>query len=105
MSKIKEIEKNHLGLEESLSKLEKHYDYDDIEYKGIRDVGNLCVLSIDEDYYKTIRTSIAFNSNYFECESKGEKDKTLSMIEYLNMIRPYLGDIINDHKAQGEWKV
>ena len=21
------------------------------------------------------------------------------------MIRPYLGDIINDHKAQGEWKI
>ena len=21
------------------------------------------------------------------------------------MIRPYLGDIINDHKTQGEWKV
>ena len=21
------------------------------------------------------------------------------------MIRPYLGDILNDHKTQGEWKV
>ena len=25
--------------------------------------------------------------------------------EYLNMIIPYLTDIINDHKTQGEWKV
>ena len=27
------------------------------------------------------------------------------IIEYLNMIRPYLRDIINDHKTQGEWKI
>ena len=25
-------------------------------------------------------------------------------MEYLNMIRPNLGDIINDHITQGEWK-
>ena len=35
-SKIKKIEKNSLELEESLSKIKKYYDYDDIEYKGIR---------------------------------------------------------------------
>ena len=46
-----------------------------------------------------------FNSNYIEYESKGDKNKTLSIKEYLNMIRPYLRDIINDHKTQGEWKV
>ena len=27
------------------------------------------------------------------------------MKEYLNIIRPYLGDIINDYKTQGEQKV
>ena len=35
-SKIKEIEKNLTGLEENLSKTKKYYDYDDIEYKGIK---------------------------------------------------------------------
>ena len=40
-SKIEETEKNPLELEESLSKLKKYYDYDDIEFKGISDVGNL----------------------------------------------------------------
>ena len=35
-SKIKEIEKNPLKLEKNLSKSEKYYDYDDVEYKGIR---------------------------------------------------------------------
>ena len=33
------------------------------------------------------------------------RTKTLSIKEYLNMIRPYLRDIINDQKTQGEWKV
>ena len=27
------------------------------------------------------------------------------MKEYLDMIRPNLSDIINDHKTQGEWKI
>ena len=30
--------------------------------------------------------------------------KTLSIKEYLNMIRPYLRDIINDYKTQAERK-
>ena len=39
-SKIKKMEKNLLELEQNLSKLKKYYDYDDAEYKGIRDIGN-----------------------------------------------------------------
>ena len=66
---------------------------------------NLFDLSIDEDYYKPIINYDAFNSNYIEYESKGDKDKTLSIKEYLKMIIPYLRNIINDHKTQGEWKV
>ena len=62
-------------------------------------------LSIDEYYYKPIKANDAFNNNYIEYESKGDKNKTLSIKEYLNMIRPYLRDIINDHKTQGEWKI
>ena len=62
-------------------------------------------MSIDEDYYKAIRINSSLDNNYIECESKGDKNKTLSIKEYLNMIRPYLRDIINDHKTQGKWKV
>ena len=36
--KIKEIEKNLLKLEKSFLKLKTYCDYDDIEYRGIRDV-------------------------------------------------------------------
>ena len=28
---------------------------------------------------------------------------SLSIKEYLDMIRPYLSDIMNNHKTQGEW--
>ena len=38
---IKKTEKNLLELEKSLYNLKKHYDYDDTEYQGIRDIGNL----------------------------------------------------------------
>ena len=108
VKKINEIEKNLLQLEKNYSELKNYYDYDDVddvEYKGIRDVRNLFNLSIDEDYYKRIKTNDALNSNYIQYESKGDKDKTLSIKEYLNTIRPYLSGIINNHKIQGEWKI
>ena len=41
IKKIKEIEENLLELEESLPKLKKYYDFYDIEYKVLRDEGNL----------------------------------------------------------------
>ena len=57
-------------------------------------------MSIDEDYYKPIIANSAFKNNYIQYESKGNKEKTLATSEYLDMIRPYLSDIINDHEAQ-----
>ena len=62
-------------------------------------------MSFDEDYYKPIITNIAFNNNYIQYESKGNKDKILANDEYLDMIKPYLSNIINDHKTQGEWRI
>ena len=38
-------------------------------------------------------------------ESNGGKDKVLTPDEYLDMKRPYLIDMINDHKNKGEWKI
>ena len=62
-------------------------------------------MSNDEDYYKPIITNNAFNNNYIKYESKGNKYKILTINEYLDMIRPYLSDRINDHKTQGKWKI
>ena len=100
--KIQEI---LLELEENLFKPKKYYDYDDTEYNGIRDVKDLFDLSIDKNYYKPIITNSDFNNNYIQYESIGDKDKNLSIKKYLDMIRPYLSDIINDHTTQGEWRI
>ena len=62
-------------------------------------------MSIDEDYYKPIITNGAFNNSYIQYESKGNKDKILTTSKYLDMIRPYLSDIVNDLKIQGEWRI
>ena len=59
----------------------------------------------ESGYYKPIRNCNAFRNNYIEYESNGDNDKILSIKEYLDMIRQYLSDIINDHQTQGEWKV
>ena len=66
--------------------------------KNVRDLFDL---SIDEDYYKPIIARGAFNGSYILYESKRDKGKNLSKKEYLNIIKPYLSDIINDHKIRG----
>ena len=110
-------------------KFKKYYEYDDIEYKRIRGIGNLCnrvplngfafSQSTDEDYYKPIKSNSAFDGNYLECQSKRDKDKNSSSKEYLYMIITHLRDIISNHKAnrklkvhssndyetEGEWKI
>ena len=100
-SKIKEIERNFTKLEENLSKTKKYYDYDDLEYRGIRSVRDLFDLSIDEDYYKPIIAKGAFDGNYIQFESKEGKGKNLSIKKYLNITKPYLIDVINEHKTHG----
>ena len=96
--KIKEIEKILFKLEKYLSNFKKYRYQDNSKHRNIRDIRNL-FNGIDEIYYRSIRTKNAFNGNYIECESKGDKDKNLSPEEYLDMIKPYLSDIINNHKT------
>ena len=58
-----------------------------------------------ENNYKPERFTSAFNSNYIEYRSNGDKDKILSIEEYLHEIKPHLADIINKHKNKDEWKI
>ena len=37
-------------------------------------------------------------NNYIEYNSKGDRHENLSPEEYLNMIKPYLRDLINNNK-------
>ena len=96
-SKIKKIEQNLIELQESLFNLNKYYDYDNIKYKGIRDVENLFVEFNEEDYYKPIKIKSPFNDNYIVYDCRGDKDKNLSPEEYVDFFKPYLWDKINDH--------
>ena len=59
-----------------------------------------------EDHcYKPIRVGNCWNNNYIEYESNGDKNKNLSVKEYLNEIKPYLRDAIIDLPKSGTWKV
>ena len=49
--------------------------------KIIRDIRTL--FEPEEDCYEPLRASNAFNNNYIEYESNGDKDKILSVKEYL----------------------
>ena len=53
--------------------LKKYDDYDDAEYIGIRDIGNLFNHSTDKDYYKPIKSKSAFKTS--NMKSMGTKTK------------------------------
>ena len=109
------------SLAELYNKIEEakmYPDHDDPDYEEIRDIENLFD-EINEEYYKPVNIKSAFNDNYIEYESRGNKEKNLLPKEYLDMIRPYLRDMINNHKTplkgslgkitdhdlHGEWKI
>ena len=52
----------------------------------------------EENYYKPVRVNNFWSNNYIEYESDSDRNKTLSVEEYINKIRPYLKDIINKFK-------
>ena len=51
----------------------------------------------------------SFNESYKYYISRGDKDKKLSIEQYIDMVRPYLSDLINKNKAietsSNEWKI
>ena len=79
---------------------EKHapYDRDDLDYYGIRDIEHLFDKVSEEDYYKPILVKSSFKGNYKYYENRGDKEKRLSVRQYLNNITPHLYDWINDHR-------
>ena len=59
----------------------------------------------EEDYYKPVKVVNFLSNIYIEYKSNGYINKTLSVKEYLNKIRPYLKDIINVLKKSDTWKI
>ena len=51
-------------LDKRILKLDKYHDYDDYEYKRIKDIEELFKISINKDYYKPNLSKSGYNKNY-----------------------------------------
>ena len=74
--------------------LDRHEDF--IGLENVKDLYSI----LD---YKPVLIRASFNNNYLEYASDG--NNLLSFMEYLNLIKPYLEDLINEKKNKGEWKL
>ena len=91
---------------EVLSKAKKRFIKIKIyQYNITSDISHLFNEITKEDYYEPIEIKSAFDGSYIQYESRWDSDDNLSLEEYINIIRPYLWGMINNHKAQGEWKI
>ena len=81
-------------LNKKIINLNEHEDF--IGLENVKDLYSI----LD---YKPILISTGFNNNYFKHGSDG--NNSLSFMEYLNLIKPYLEDLINDKKNKSEWKL
>ena len=88
-----------IQLANALNKREeyKHSDNKDLDYFEIRDIENLFI-DADYDYYKPVLVKSSFENNYKYYEIRGDKDKKLSIKEYLYTIIPQLTELINERK-------
>ena len=81
-----------------------------IKIKIIKDavlgnIKNLFEYEKEENFYKPVRADNFWNNNYIEYKSNGNKNKILSVREYLNKIRPYFKGIINNLKKSDTFKI
>ena len=58
-----------------------------------------------KDYYEPKRVSNFWNNNNIEYESNGDKNRDLSLDEYLNNIKSYFRNIIINPQKSDAWKV
>ena len=78
-------------LKEELSKIKTY------QYNTTHDIRYLFNEITRENYFEPIETKSTFDGNYLEYESRGDNDDNLSLEDYLNIIRPYLRDMTDNH--------
>ena len=83
-------------LDKEIIKLNEYNNNNNDFIENVRDLFNIV-------NYEPILIKTGFNNNYLEYRSEG--NDSLSFEEYLNLIKPYLNDLINDKKDKGEWKL
>ena len=74
--------------------MNKHEDF--IGLENVKDLYSI----LD---YKPISIRTAIGYNYLDYGSEG--NNSLSFMEYFNLIKLYLEDLINENKNKGEWKL
>ena len=84
IEKTKKISSNKTSkyldeLDKKILKLDEYRDYDDYEYKGIKNIKDLFKRTISKDHYKPKLVNSGYNNNYVEYESRG--DRILSIRE------------------------
>ena len=62
-------------------------------------------MSKKKDYYKPGRVSNISNNNYIEYQSNVDKNRSLSLDEYCNEIKPYLRNITIDLQNSDAWQI
>ena len=96
---LKKIDKYLKNFKNDLDKLQKY------QYNTTQGLDYLLNKPNEDDYYKPIDVKNAFDGSYVLHECNGDKDSRLSIDEYFNIIRPYLKDMINNHKSKGEGRI
>ena len=84
----------------NLFKLKKENEA--IKDRMIRDIRTL--IEKEEKDYKPMRVGNFWN-NYIEYKNSGDRDKNLSVKEYLDRIKPQLRDIITHFQKSDAWKI
>ena len=74
-----------------------------IKNRIIRDIRNL--FEHEEDFYKPVTVDNFWSNNHVECKIDSDRNITSSVEGYLNKIRPYLKDIIDNLKKSDIWKI
>ena len=93
---LKNIGKYLKRLNSDLKKLKEYQD--NITYR----IDYLFNELNEEDYYEPKEIKSAFDCTHIVYESKGDKDTKLALWEYFSKFRPYLRDMIDYYKAEGE---
>ena len=96
---LKNIDKYIKNLKEDLEKLQKYQD--NVMYG----LDYLFTELNEEYYYESKEIKSAFDGSYILYESERDKDNKLVIYEYLEKIRPYLKDMIDNYKAKVQWKI
>ena len=75
-----------------------------MEERIIRDIKNLLERE-KQDHYKPVIVCGFYRNNCIKYQSNGDRNKTLSIKKYFDVVKPYLKDIMNNLKKSDKWKI